>query len=99
MAMKTPSEASSYYNGPVWNWFSLSYSSYLVLQRSLMCGMPLDWQERFVKLMEELEDTYDREAFPGQFWVRARDTKNRFVSDPLSDYKYPPELPYKEKRA
>lgn len=38
---------------PVHEWFSLSYASYFVLPRLVMQEMPLDWQRRFVALMDE----------------------------------------------
>jgi hypothetical protein len=69
-------------------WFELSYSSYLVLQRSLMQTMPPEWQHAFVELLEEL-----REAFPSVpgdcFMVKLRADKGQFVRDPLANYRYP----------
>lgn len=38
-------------------WFELSYASYLVWPRSVMQQMPAEWQQRFVALAKELEDT------------------------------------------
>lgn len=76
----------SYYDGPVWNWFSLSYSSYAVLPRRALCSMPVEWQERFVKLMEEAREMLPEEALYIDYWVRAKDGK-RFVSDPNVPYR------------
>jgi hypothetical protein len=45
----------------LWDWFGLSYASYLVLPRVLMHEMPDDWQERMAALLHE----YDH-AFPNQ---------------------------------
>lgn len=39
--------------GPIDELFSLSYASWLVLPRLALQEMPLDWQARFVALMEE----------------------------------------------
>lgn len=58
--------------GPVWNWFGLSYSSYLVLPRTLLCGMPEDWQERMVALLEEMQDTYDSSQIEDKYTVKLR---------------------------
>jgi hypothetical protein len=38
----------------VHTWFSLSYSNYAVLPRTLLQSMPDEWQYRFVALMDEL---------------------------------------------
>lgn len=36
------------------DWFELSYSSYLVIPRSILQSAPDNWQEKFVKLLNEL---------------------------------------------
>jgi hypothetical protein len=41
-------------NGPIHQWFSLSYSNYLVLPRTLLQSMPAEFQERMVACLEEL---------------------------------------------
>ena len=38
---------------PLHGWFGLSYSSYFVMPRLAMEAMPIDWQERFIALMDE----------------------------------------------
>ena len=78
---------------PVHAWFELTYSSYLILQRSIMESMSIDWQKRMVKLLHEVEDTVDTTEIPGKFWVRARGKGNRFIEDPYSNYRHPPEIP------
>lgn len=45
----------------LWNWFGLSYASFLVVPRVLMHEMPDGWQDRMAALLEE----YDA-AFPNQ---------------------------------
>lgn len=52
-------------------WFSLSYSNYQVLHRTLLEGMPLEWQHRFVDLMEELEDAYSHVKTAEGYQVQA----------------------------
>lgn len=39
-------------------WFSLTYSNYLVLPRTLMQSMPDRWQNRMVALLEEIRAAY-----------------------------------------
>lgn len=41
---------------PIHDMFGLSYSNYLVLPRSILQSMPVNWQKKFVKLIDEMED-------------------------------------------
>ena len=82
---------------PVHDWFELSYSSYLVLPRALMSGMPVEWQRKFVDLLIEAQSTYDSEQIGDNYTVLLKDDEDNVIKDPLADYKYPPELPYKNK--
>lgn len=45
-------------DGPVHEWFSLSYANFLVWPRAYMQSMPLEWQRRFAELAEELDAAY-----------------------------------------
>lgn len=45
-------------NGPIDDWFSLSYSSYQVVPRTLAQCMPLEWQQRMVACLRELERAF-----------------------------------------
>ncbi len=72
---------------PVHAWFSLSYCAYAVLQRAILERMPIDWQKRFVVLMNELEDTLEHDG-PTMFTVQSRDGRGRFIKDPLANYRY-----------
>lgn len=55
---------------PIHLWFSLSYSNYLVLARSVLQSMPQEWQARFVVLLEEMNDSYGHLDWPA-YEVRA----------------------------
>jgi hypothetical protein len=46
-------------DGPIHTWFGLSYCNYQVLPRTLMQSMPIEWQERMVACLEELNDAFD----------------------------------------
>jgi hypothetical protein len=46
-----------YVEDPIHLWFSLSYSSYFVMPRAAMQAMPIEWQEKFIELMDEAEET------------------------------------------
>lgn len=50
-------EQGQYVESPVHIWFGLTYSNYFVIPRMAMEAMPLDWQRRFVALMDEASDT------------------------------------------
>lgn len=66
-------------------WFNLSYANYLTIPRSVLQSMPDEWQRRFVKCLEELNETIDwRQA--GTYWVRLKDENGRFVPDEFLDY-------------
>lgn len=81
---------------PIHHWFGLTYSSFLVMHRSVLQAMPQDFQRRLVALLEELEGTVDTAQIPGEFWVRAH-KGNRFIPDPFVNYRYPPEIPMRSK--
>jgi hypothetical protein len=72
---------------PVHAWFGLTYSSYLVLQRSILQSTPIKWQRKFIKLIEELEEmASDIEDLPSKYTVQLRDENGRFIKDPYADY-------------
>lgn len=68
-------------------WFALSYSSYLVLPRSLLQIMPAPWQHEFVELLEQARDKYPAEHSTYAVFKRGED--GRFTKDPLAKYRYP----------
>jgi hypothetical protein len=69
--------------------FGLTYASYLVWRRVLMESMPLDWQERFVALAEEFNDTFEGYE-PERGWsVLPRARGGRYGADPLRNYRRP----------
>ncbi len=44
---------------PIHNFFSLSYAQYLAIPRSVLQSMPVEWQQRFVACLKELDSTID----------------------------------------
>jgi hypothetical protein len=73
-------------------WWELSYSSYLVIPRSLMQSMPDEWQRRMAELLDEGHEIIHKH---GVEWppkdhsiaVQLRhDPSGHFVSDDLADY-------------
>ncbi|OEV14062.1 hypothetical protein [Streptomyces nanshensis] len=45
-------------DGPVHEHFGLSYANYLVVERSLLQSMPIEWQESFITRLRELEEAF-----------------------------------------
>ena len=45
-------------DGPIHEYFELSYSSHLVISRTLLQSMPTKWQEHFTTLLRELDSAY-----------------------------------------
>lgn len=67
-------------------WFGLSYTQYLTIPRSVLQSMPDEWQERFVKCLEELDEKIDWRPKEGRYWVKLKDDRGRYVHDDLMDY-------------
>lgn len=70
-------------------WFELSYAQYLTIPRSIMQSMPAEWQERMVKCLEELDETFDWRPKDGRYWVQLKDGKGRYTVDRLMQYRHP----------
>ena len=76
-------------------WFGLTYANYLVLPRVLMEGMPMEWQEQFTRLLDEMKETF--EPVDDNYSVYLRDNNGKFKKDIYSNYRHPVALPYKKK--
>lgn len=72
---------------PIHQFFGLSYSNYLVLPRTVLQSMPIEWQDKFVGLIEQIPEIIE-EHFepPGGYRVRALDENKRLISDEYSNY-------------
>lgn len=66
---------------PIHEYFALSYASYLVLPRSILQSMPVEWQQKFVGLLGECVASF------GHLMGTSYDVKalNRRTDD-LADY-------------
>lgn len=56
---------------PIHGFFGLTYSNYLVLHRTLMEKMPVEWQQQFVLLLREMEQRCRAIPQPSNFIVKA----------------------------
>jgi hypothetical protein len=72
-------------DGPIHTHFGLSYASYLVMNRTVLQSMPIEWQERFVACLEEVEEAFGHLGQP-PYEVRCRAEDGRFVADPIPNY-------------
>ena len=75
---------------PIHEWFGLSYSNYLVLQRTVLQSISTELQERFVKCLEditeELGDPSDANGGYDDYLVKLRNDDGQFIHDDLADY-------------
>lgn len=74
---------------PVHDYFGLTYAQYLVLPRTALQSMPVEWQERFIKCLEQLDANIDWRPEQGQYWVTLRAQDGKYLPidlDPLMDY-------------
>lgn len=76
---------STYSDGPVWHAFGVSRAAYHVVPRRTLQSMPVEWQARFVALMEEAREALPDEAFPEYQVIRIEGGK--FASDPNRRYR------------
>ncbi|WP_368865123.1 hypothetical protein [Stenotrophomonas maltophilia] len=82
---------STYSDGPVWHAFGLSRAAYHVVPRRTLQSMPLEWQARFVALMEEARAALPDEAFPEYQVIRIEGGK--YASDPNRRYRHAAPFP------
>lgn len=73
-------------NDEIHRWFELSYAQYLTIPRSVLQSMPPEWQARFVKCLEELDESVDWRPEDGRYWVQLKNSKGKYLHDPLMDY-------------
>ena len=83
--------------GECWGLFQRG-DAYQVIPRVLLCGMPLDWQEKFCALLEEMQEVYDTGTCPTAYTVQLRNEHGMFVKDWMTDYRHMPvsALPYRQ---
>ena len=73
-------------NAPIHAWFGLSYAKYLVLPRSILQSMPVEWQRNFVKLLEQLDtNCINMDIETPNYSVSAK-KDGKFIKDLYRDY-------------
>jgi hypothetical protein len=69
-------------------WFNLTYASYLVLPRLWLENMPLEWQYKFVELLNEIPETLEIDnEYSAQYIVTCK-RNGKFVKDIYRDYRH-----------
>lgn len=69
--MTTTETGAQRTDGPIHGYFGLTYANYQVLHRTLMQSMPLEWQERMVACLTELDSAFAGVETPEAFIVEA----------------------------
>lgn len=71
---------------PVHNYFGLSYCEYAVQTRTILQSMPLEWQQRFIACLEELDAaSADLSSRPYMYSVKLHQERGE-TTDPYADY-------------
>lgn len=58
-------------DGPIHEYFELTYADHLVKNRTLLQSMPTEWQEQFVALLRQLDEAFDHVEKPKGYQVVA----------------------------
>ena len=77
-----------YEESPIHIWFELSCAQFLTVPRLVLESMPMKWQKKMAKLLEEMDETFDWRPKEGRYWVRIKDDNGRFAHAPLNDYRH-----------
>lgn len=71
---------------PIHKFFGLSYANYFVCPRSVLQSMPVEWQKRFLSIMEELDESIDWVKDDREYHVIQTECVEREHDDDI-DYK------------
>jgi len=71
LSLAKAQQEEQHFGQPVHEYFSLTYAQFLTLPRVIMEAMPIPWQEQMVKLLTELDATWDwLPAHGNMYYVR-----------------------------
>lgn len=68
-----------YKEDPIHSHFGLTYAHWLVLPRVGLQSMPYEWQQKMVKLLEEMQESIDWLPDGVSPYVSFRDTRGKFA--------------------
>lgn len=70
-------------------WFGLGHAQFLTLPRLVMQSMPLDWQQKMVALLVQVDSTFDWRPKDGsRYWVSMKDQFGQFCKLEYGDYRH-----------
>ncbi|MTC44315.1 hypothetical protein GKR71_00475 [Providencia sp. wls1922] len=78
-------------SGDLWDWFNLSYASFLVMPRVLMHEMPIEWQDKMAALLHEYDETFDTSSVVNSVSMVGRDSDGKLTKLPeyILNYRHP----------
>lgn len=82
-------EYKPYGHDRLWNWFGMSYASWLTMPRVMMHAMPEDWQDRMAALCEEWDEAWDSSEMPSPHVMAKREGKFAKWPEWLLNYRHP----------
>ncbi len=65
-------------------WSSTNHTNYLIIQRSLLQSMPLEWQNKLITMLQEMAETFGNKS-NGDFKL-SRISEGAYIKDPLADH-------------
>ena len=71
---------------PIHGWFGLTYANYLVMNRTLLQSMPVEWQRKLVGILKELDETFEGTETAPSFNVSPVDLHGKYIRDPVPNY-------------
>lgn len=75
-------------DGAIHDHFGLSYAHFLVLPRVALQSMPLDWQEKFVKMLDEMTEELGEDHIPPNgYMVTAIGHNGKFAKHQIPHYR------------
>lgn len=83
-----PVDSGVYFDSPLDEYFELSYAQFLTVPRLVLQSMPQQWQEDMLKLLREMDNTFDWRPKEGRYWVKLKDAQGRYTHAPLNDYRH-----------
>lgn len=71
---------------PIHGWFGLTYANYQVLHRSILQSMPVEWQRKFVALLEEMHEAAQDIEQATKYRVTPVGYDGKFEHEPVPHY-------------
>lgn len=73
-------------DGEIHTYFELTYANYLVIPRTLLQSMPLEWQSVFVGLLQQLDAYFRHVEKPPVYAVSCRGYDGKYIRHTVPHY-------------